>query len=71
VIRIVLADDHTIVREGLKGLLVAAGDMEVVGEASDGGQVMERVRGLDFDLLLLDMSMPGRSGIELIRQVRA
>ena len=70
-IRIVLADDHTIVREGLKGLLVAAGDMEVVGEASDGGQVMERVRGLDFDLLLLDMSMPGRSGIELIRQVRA
>src|SRR5687768_3593822 len=45
--------------------------MEVVGEASDGGQVMERVRALEFDLLLLDMSMPGRSGIELIKQVRA
>ena len=70
-IRIVVADDHTIVREGLKGLLAAAGDIEVVGEASDGGQVMERVRALDFDLLLLDMSMPGRSGIELIRQVRS
>ena len=70
-IRIVVADDHTIVREGLKQLLSAAGDMEVVGEASDGGQVLERVRGPDFDLLLLDMSMPGRSGIELIRQVRA
>jgi DNA-binding NarL/FixJ family response regulator len=71
VIRIVLADDHTIVREGLKQLLAAAGDMEVVGEASDGGEVIERVRALDFDLLLLDMSMPGRSGIELIRHVRS
>ncbi len=70
-IRLVLADDHTIVREGLKQLLSASGDIEVVGEASDGGQVMERVRALDFDVLLLDMSMPGRSGIELIRQVRS
>lgn len=70
-IRIVLADDHTIVREGLKQLLGAAGDLEVVGEASDGHEVMERVRNVDFDLLLLDMSMPGKSGIELIKQVRA
>lgn len=70
-IRIVVADDHTIVREGLKQLLGAAGDLEVVGEACDGHEVLERVRALDFDLLLLDMSMPGRSGIELIKQVRA
>ena len=70
-IRIVLADDHTIVREGLKQLLAAAGDLEVVGEAKDGHEVLERVRALDFDLLLLDMSMPGKSGIELIKQVRA
>jgi DNA-binding NarL/FixJ family response regulator len=70
-IRVVLADDHTIVREGLKQLLTAAGDLQVVGEAQNGHEVIERVRGLDFDLLLLDMSMPGKSGIELIRQVRA
>jgi DNA-binding NarL/FixJ family response regulator len=70
-IRIVLADDHTIVREGLKQLLAAAGDLEVVGEAEDGFAVIERVRALDFDLLLLDMSMPGKSGIELIKQVKA
>jgi DNA-binding NarL/FixJ family response regulator len=70
-IRIVLADDHTIVREGLKQLLGGAGDMQVVGDAKDGYEVMERVRTLEFDLLLLDMSMPGKSGIELIKQVRA
>ena len=70
-IRVVLADDHTIVREGLKQLLGGAGDLQVVGEAKDGHEVMERVRTLEFDLLLLDMSMPGKSGIELIKQVRA
>ena len=70
-IRVVLADDHTIVREGLKQLLTATGDLEVVGEAQNGHEVIERIRALDFDLLLLDMSMPGKSGIELIRQVRA
>lgn len=70
-IRIVVADDHTIVREGLKQLLAAAGDLQVVGEAQDGFEVMKRVRELDFDLLLLDMSMPGKSGIELIKQVKA
>ena len=70
-IRIVIADDHTIVREGLKQLLGAAGDLAIAGEARDGHEVMKRVRELDFDLLLLDMSMPGKSGIELIKLVRA
>jgi DNA-binding NarL/FixJ family response regulator len=69
-IRIVVADDHTIVREGLKQLLAAAGELEVVGEAQDGFEVLKRVRELEFDLLLLDMSMPGKSGIELIKQVK-
>ena len=70
-IRIVLADDHTIVREGLKQLLGANEGFEVVGEARDGHEALKAVRDLDFDLLLLDMSMPGKSGIELIKQVRA
>jgi DNA-binding NarL/FixJ family response regulator len=70
-IRVVVADDHAIVRDGLKQLLSAAGDMQVVGEASDGHEVVKAVRELDFDLLLLDMSMPGKSGIELIRQVKS
>ncbi|APV52061.1 DNA-binding response regulator [Betaproteobacteria bacterium GR16-43] len=68
-IRIVLADDHTIVREGLKQLLVADGGLEVVGEADNGHDALARVRELDFDVLLLDMSMPGKSGIELIKQI--
>jgi DNA-binding NarL/FixJ family response regulator len=70
VIRVVIADDHQILREGLKQLLQASGDVEIVGEAGDGFEVLERVRTLDFDVLLLDMSMPGKSGVELIRQVK-
>jgi len=68
-IRIVVADDHTIVREGLKQVLSAASDFSIVGEAQSGHEVLLRVRDLEFDVLLLDMSMPGKSGIELIKQV--
>ena len=70
-IRVLVADDHTILREGLKQLLLAAGDLAVVGEARDGFEVLEQVRALDFDVLLLDMSMPGKSGVDLIKQVKA
>ena len=70
-IRIVIADDHTILREGLKQLLASAEGIEVVGEAVDGYQVLERVRNDEFDLLLLDLSMPGKSGMELIKQVKS
>lgn len=69
--RIVIADDHTIVREGLKQVLAKAGDLAVVAEASNGTEVMQRVRELEFEVLLLDMSMPGKSGIELIKQVHS
>jgi len=70
-IRVCIADDHPIVREGLKQLLSSAGDLAIVGEAQNGQEVIERVRALALDVLLLDMSMPGKSGIELIKQVHA
>jgi DNA-binding NarL/FixJ family response regulator len=70
-IRVVIADDHTIVREGLKQLLGAADDLQVVGEARDGHEVLKMVRELEFDVLLLDLSMPSKSGTELIKQVKS
>jgi len=70
-IRVVLADDHAIVREGLKRIVGEVPDFEVAGEAADGTQVMAAVRGLDFDVLVLDLSMPGRSGMELIKLVKS
>jgi DNA-binding NarL/FixJ family response regulator len=70
-IRVVLADDHTLVREGLKQLLAAEVDLQVLAEASDGHETMQRVRELEFDVLLMDMSMPGRSGIELLKALKA
>lgn len=68
-IRVVIADDHQILREGLKQLLESAGGIDVVGEAADGTQALALVRDAEFDVLLLDLSMPGRSGMDLIRQV--
>ena len=70
-IRVVIADDHTIVREGLKQLLSAASDLQVVGEARDGHEALKIARETDFDVLLLDMSMPGKGGTELIKQVKS
>jgi DNA-binding NarL/FixJ family response regulator len=70
VIKIVIADDHAIVREGLKRIVSSIEDMEVAGEAGNGTEVMQRVRELAFDVLVLDLSMPGRSGMELIKLIR-
>jgi DNA-binding NarL/FixJ family response regulator len=69
-IRIVIADDHTIMREGLKRILMDAEGIEVIGEAVDGFEVLAMVRKAGFDLLLMDLSMPGRSGVDLIRQIK-
>jgi DNA-binding NarL/FixJ family response regulator len=70
-IRVVVADDHTIVREGLKQLLAVADDLQVEGEARDGHEVLKIVREIEFDVLLLDLSMPSKSGTELIKQVKS
>lgn len=70
-IRVLLADDHAIVRAGLKEILADTGDITVAGEATNGHEVMARVHAEDYDVAVLDMSMPGRSGIELIKQVKS
>jgi two-component system invasion response regulator UvrY len=69
-IRVLLADDHTMVRTGLKEILADTGDIAVAGEASSGTEVLACIRAEDYEVLVLDMSMPGRSGIELIKQVK-
>ena len=69
--RIVIADDHAIVREGLKRIVAEDSQLEVVDEAADGTQVMRIVRDREFEVLVLDLSMPGRSGMELIKLVKA
>jgi len=69
-IRVLVADDHTIVREGLKQILAMHDDITVAGEAANGNDVLKMVREKTWDVLVTDMSMPGRSGIELIKLVK-
>ena len=69
-IRVLIADDHTLVREGLRQLLAATTDIRVAAEAANGDEALALVKAHDYDLAVLDMSMPGVSGIELIKRVR-
>ena len=68
-IRVVIADDHAIFRSGLRRLLEDEPGFSVVGEAADGDEAVEAVRRLAPDVLLLDLSMPGVSGLDVIRQL--
>ena len=68
-ITVVLADDHPILRQGLRTLLEAEGDFAVIGEEADGLKVVELVERLQPDVLLLDVRMPGLTGLEITRQI--
>jgi DNA-binding NarL/FixJ family response regulator len=71
VIRVLVAEDHAIVREGIKQLIGLAKDLQVVGEACNGEQLLENLRYTPCDVVLLDISMPGVSGLEAIPRIRA
>src|SRR5260370_3758493 len=68
-VRIVIADDHPIFRDGLKRLLESERDFKVVGEACDGVEAVKMVRELKPEILLLDLAMPGRPGLEALREM--
>ncbi|MGE8674045.1 MAG: response regulator [Achromobacter kerstersii] len=70
-ITVMLADDHTLLREGLRRLLEQAGDIAVQGEAANGAEALKLLGQRAWDLLVLDMSMPGRNGVDLIRQIKS
>ena len=69
-IRVLLADDHGLVREGLRGILAKGSDIEVAAKAANGDEVLALVKARDFDLALLDLSMPGLSGLALIKRLK-
>jgi DNA-binding NarL/FixJ family response regulator len=69
-IRILIADDHAVVREGVKRILAETNDLVVAGEASHGQEVLAKVSAESWDMVLLDISMPGRNGLEVLRQLK-
>ena len=69
-INVLIVDDHAIVRDGICSLLALAGDMEVVGEAANGREGLEKARQLLPDVILMDMAMPIMGGLEAIRRIR-
>jgi DNA-binding NarL/FixJ family response regulator len=69
-IKIVIADDHTLVREGLRRVIGEVEDIEVIGEATNGREVLEWVRKSGFDMLVLDLSMPNHSGVDFIKRLK-
>ncbi|MEP7076406.1 MAG: response regulator transcription factor [Acidobacteriota bacterium] len=69
-IKVLIADDHTIVRDGLRRLVDAESDMAIAGEAQNGNEVLEIVRQTSVDVVLLDISMPGRNGLETLKELK-
>lgn len=70
-IRVLIADDHAIIRDGLKLILGETDDLVVAGEARNGHEALAKVRDENWDILLLDISMPGKNGLELIKLIKS
>lgn len=69
-IRILVADDHAVVRQGVKQILADVKDMAIKDESQNGSETLEKVLQHDFDVVLLDISMPGRSGLEVLEDIK-
>lgn len=70
-IKVFIVDDHEIIREGLKKILKEESDLLVVGEAQNGDEVLQKIHDIDCDIMLLDMNMPGRNGLDLLGDLKA
>ena len=70
-IKILIADDHAIVREGLKQIVEETSDMVVADEGSNGSEVLDKVRKNDYGVVVLDISMPGRGGLDILKELKA
>jgi DNA-binding NarL/FixJ family response regulator len=70
-IKILVVDDHAVVREGLKQILAETRDIVVAGEASDGYQALDQIRKGHYDVVLLDIAMPGMSGLDVLKQLKS
>ena len=70
-LKVLIADDHVIFREGLKQVLARTANMGVADEVADGRDVLAKIRDNDYDLLILDISLPGRSGLDILPEVKA
>ena len=70
-LKILIADDHAIVRQGLKQIVTETPDMIVAGEASNGQELLNKIKENDYDVIVLDITMPGRNGMDVLRQLRS
>lgn len=68
-IKIIIADDHSVVRAGIKQIISDSRDMNLAGEAANGGELLQLIEQIECDVVVLDISMPGRNGIELIKDI--
>lgn len=69
-IRVLVADDHAIIRDGIRQILADTDDLTVAGEAVNGDEALSKIRQGEWDIVVLDISMPGRSGLDLIKEIR-
>jgi two-component system invasion response regulator UvrY len=69
-IKILIADDHAIVREGLKRIVAETADMVVADEATNGHEVLDKVSNNEYNVVILDISMPGRGGVDILKQLK-